>query len=87
LIEAFAREFTYAFGGCSVLHGLDGRYRSRIGTIVPDRINLINTDTPFSFAENFPQISRFADELRDAAFEALEEEAVLVAAYSVYHAG
>jgi hypothetical protein len=32
------------------------------------------------------RISRYADELRDAAQEALEEEAVLVAVFKVFHA-
>jgi hypothetical protein len=51
-----------------------------------DRINLVYTDTPFAFEVNFGRISRYADELRDAAIEALEEEAVLVAIFKVYHA-
>ena len=51
-----------------------------------DRINLIYTDAPFAFEENFDLLSRYTDELRDAAVEALEEEAVLVVAFKVYHA-
>ncbi len=50
-----------------------------------DRINLVYTDTPFAFEENFIRISKYTDELTTAAFEALEEEAILVAVFRVYH--
>ena len=45
------------------------------------------TDTPFAFEQNFEQLSRYTDELQAAAFEALEEEAILIAVLIVYHAG
>jgi hypothetical protein len=32
------------------------------------------------------RVSRYADELRAAAFEALDEEAVLIVVFSVFHA-
>jgi len=51
-----------------------------------DRVHLIYTDTPFTFAENFECISRYTDALREAAFEALTEEAILVVVLQVYHA-
>jgi hypothetical protein len=51
-----------------------------------DRINLVYTDTPFPFDQNFAALSRYADELREAALEALEEEAILVVVWKVYHA-
>ena len=47
--------------------------------------NLIYTDTPFSFQENFSLISNYADKIRDAAFEALEEEAILIVVMQIYH--
>ncbi len=50
-----------------------------------DRINLIYTDAPFSFAENTARLSRSLDAIRDAAYEALDEEAILVVAYRVHH--
>jgi hypothetical protein len=37
------------------------------------------------FSDDFESISRYTDHLRQAAFVALEEEAVLVVAYAVYH--
>ena len=51
-----------------------------------DRVHLLYTDTPFAFAENFESISRYTDALREAAFEALTEEAILVVVLQVYHA-
>ena len=44
------------------------------------------TYTPFVFEQNFEQVSRYTDELQAAAFEALEEAAILVAVLIVYHA-
>lgn len=85
LMQIFAEEFTSAFGSCTIVRGLDGNYLSRFGQIISDRINLIYTDTPFDFQENFSSISNYTDELRKAAFEALEEEAVLVVVWQVYH--
>jgi len=85
LLEALEEEFTYTFGGSTTIHGLDGNYLSHAGFPIRDRVNLIYTDTTFSFAENFARISRYTDELRKAAFEALEEEAILVVVLKVYH--
>jgi hypothetical protein len=86
LLGALEQEFTYTFGGCTTLRGLEGNYLSRLGVRIRDRVNLVYTDTPFAFEVNFAQVSRYADELRDAAVEALEEEAVLVVVFQVYHA-
>lgn len=85
LLKVFADEFTYAFGGCNLIRGLDGNYLSNFGEIIPDRINLLYTETPFYFQENFSVISNYTDKLRETAFEALEEEAVFVVACQIYH--
>lgn len=85
MLQIFAEEFTSAFGGCTIVRGLDGNYLSRFGQVIADRINLIYTDTPFDFQENFSSISDYTDSLRQAAFEALEEEAILVVVWQVYH--
>jgi hypothetical protein len=87
LLNALDQEFTYAFGGCTIIRGLDGSYLSQAGLILQDRINLIYTDTPYGFKENFEIIAKYTDKLREAAFKALEEEAILVVVYSVYHSG
>ena len=86
LLNALAQEFTYTFGGATIIRGLDGSYLSRLGVRMQDPVHLIYTDTPFAFAENFESISRYTDALRDAAFAALTEEAMLVVALQVYHA-
>lgn len=85
LLDSLDREFTYAFGGCTIARGLAGSYLSRQARILQDRINLVVTDTPLIFAEDFEDISRYTDHLRQAAFVALEEKAVLVVTYPVYH--
>lgn len=86
LLDALTQEFTYTFGGCTIIRKLDGSYLSQAGLPIQDRINLIYTDTPYPFNENFEIISTYADKLKDAAFMALEEEAILVAVVQVYHA-
>jgi hypothetical protein len=86
LLGALDREFTYTFGGCTIIRGLEGTYLSNLGLRMRDHINLSYTDTPFAFDDNVARISRYADELRDAAHEALNEEAVLVVVLRVYHA-
>lgn len=85
LLHIFAGEFSSAFGGCTIIRGFDGNYLSKHGQIITDRINLIYTDTPFDFQENFSAISNYTDELRKAAFKGLEEEAILVAVWQVFH--
>lgn len=85
LLQAFEDEFTYNFGGCTIIRGLDGSYLSKFGEKIQDRINLIYTDSPYSFLENEELLSNYTDKLRQTAFEALEEEEILVVAYQIYH--
>jgi hypothetical protein len=85
LLAELEQEFTYTFGGCTTLRGLEGNYLSRGGAVIRDRVNLVYTDTPFSVERTLDLVARYADELRQAAFDALDEEAVLVAVYPVYH--
>ena len=85
LLETLEAEFTYLFGGCTLQRRLDGNYLSQSGEPIPDRVNLIYTDTPYSFSENLSVLSIFADELRAKAEEMLDEEAILVAVMPVYH--
>jgi hypothetical protein len=86
LLDELTQEFTYALGGCTIIHGLDGSYLSETGSSIHDRINLIYTDTPYAFGENFEVISAYANKLKAAVNAALEEETVLVAILRVYHA-
>ena len=86
LLGALEQEFTYTFGGCTTVRGLEGNYLSRLGLRMRDRVNHAYTDIPVGLDEKFDRISRYADELRDAALQALEEEAVLIVVFKVYHA-
>ena len=85
LLSVLRREFSHAFGGCSTIRGLEGNYLSQAGQIIRDRVNLIYSDVPFSLGEHGEVLSRYADELRDAAANALDEEAILIAVFPVYH--
>lgn len=85
LLNALDEEFTCTFGGCTIIWGLDGSYLSQAGLKLQDRINLIYTDTPYGFEQNFKVISIYADRLREASYKALEEEAILVAVHQIYH--
>jgi len=85
LLESYEREFAYTFGGCTLVGGLSGNYLSQLGLPVQDRINLLYTDAPFTFDQGFAGLSAYADALRATAFEALNEEAILVVALRVYH--
>ena len=78
-------EFTYTFGGCTIQRGLDGVYLAQSGLPITDRIHVIYTDTPFSITENLERLARYADALRETAFLALQEEAILIAVSAVYH--
>ena len=85
-LNTLTREFTYTFGGCTIIRGLDGSYLSQAGSQIQDRINLIYTDTPYEFDRNFEIVSAYADKLKAAVDTALNEEAVLVAVAKIYHA-
>lgn len=86
LLEALEQEFTHAFGGVTVMRGLRGSYLSRFGLTMQDRVDLIYSDIPLSLSTDVELISRYGDYIREAASAALEEEAVLVAVQTVYHA-
>jgi hypothetical protein len=64
LLNELTQEFTYTLGGCTIIRGLDGSYLSQAGSQIQDRINLIYTDTPYAFEENFEIVSTYADKLR-----------------------
>ena len=86
LLDSLQKEFTYAFGGSSVVRGLQGCYLSRAGDRILDRVNLIYSDAPLALSTNFAAVAAYMRELKQAATEALSEEVVLVSAEQVYHA-
>ena len=50
-----------------------------------DGIVLIYADTPFDFDKNFDALSKYTDELREAALEASGEESILIVVHEIYH--
>ena len=86
LLRSLAEEFTYAFGGSSVLRGLEGSYLSVAGVLIPDRINLIYSDVPVALSTDYTSVAAYTGELKRAAMEVLPEEVVLVSVEQVYHA-
>jgi len=85
LLRSLEREFTYAFGGCTLVRGLEGNYLSHFGAQTPDLINLIYTDAPLALSIDFALVAAYVRELKFAATEALAEEVVLVAVEQIYH--
>jgi hypothetical protein len=85
LLEELESEFTFSFRGCTVARGFSGSYLSRLGIHMRDPINVLYTDIPVAMGTHFQTISDYADELRRAAFLALDEEAILVVVYPLYH--
>ena len=85
LLDTLEQEFTYTFGGCTIVRGLHGSYLSDAGAPISDRINVIYTDASIRFESNRSALSRFTGKVRQAAFEALDEEAVLVTVQQVFH--
>ena len=86
LLLSFEEELTYAFGGCSIVRGLEGSYLSVIGDRIPDRINVVYSDAPLALSTNFDTVAAYVGELKRAAMEALSEEAILVSVEQIYHA-
>ena len=86
LLRSFEEEFTYAFGGCSILRGLEGSYLSASGERIADRISVLYSDAPLALSTNFDSLAVYVGELRRAAMEALSEESVLISVEQVYHA-
>ena len=84
-LEELQSEFTYTFGGSTLVRGLNGRYLSQAGIVMRDPVNVVYTDTPFQLSANESLLSEFVPELRDAALCALDEEGILVAVIPIYH--
>ena len=85
ILEQFGDELSYAFGGCTITSG-SGKYRSTSGVILPDKINILFTDTPFHWEKDRAVITQYAEELHDIIREALAgEEAVLITVHPIHH--
>ena len=85
LLQSLTKEFTYAFGGCSVVRGIEGSYLSILGNRIPDRINLVYFDAPLTLSIDFAIVAAYSRELKQAVMDTLTEEDVLIAVEQVYH--
>ena len=85
LLHCFEEEFCYAFGGRSVLRGIDGSYLSISGKLISDQINLVYSDLPVALSTDFATVAKYARELKEAATDALKEETILIAVQQIYH--
>jgi hypothetical protein len=72
-------EFTYAHGGCIAVKGVDGRYRSVTGWMVPDRITLVWCDLPWRWtvARERAEAVAYAAGLRNYLAALLPQEEVI----------
>ena len=86
LLRSLTEEFTYAFGGCSIVRGLERSYLSALGIRISDRINIIYSDVPLILATDFGLVAAYVRELKRAAMNALAEEAILISVEQIYHA-
>lgn len=85
LLAILGDELSYTFGGCTV-SPMQGKYRSVAGTILPDNINVLFTDTPFFWHKDRLLVEQYAAALHQVVKQVLAaEEAILIAVYPVYH--
>lgn len=85
LQKAFENEFLNTFGGATVIKNIKGLYLSAAGKTDSDKINLIYADTPFNLDKNLKALSKYTDDLREAALESTEEESILIIVHGIYH--
>jgi len=85
LLEEFGNELSYAFGGCTAI-STQGKYRSTAGSILPDNVTLLFTDTPFQWNKDRLLIERYTRSLQRVVGQVLSnEEAISISAHPVYH--
>jgi hypothetical protein len=87
LLETLRREFTYTFGGSTLVSGLGGTYLSRSGLVIEDRVSLLYADAFLDFEADAALIEQYAEAIQRAAYRALDEEAILIVVHSVQHSG
>jgi hypothetical protein len=86
ILEELGDELSYSFGGCSVV-AASGKYRSDFGSIIPDRVNILFTDTPFHWDRDRLIVELYAERLKEIVTTALsKEEAILITVSPIYHA-
>ena len=78
LLTQFQSEFSYTFGGCTVISA-SGTFLSGGGMILPDKISILFADVPL-------ELGQYTDRVKTAVRDSLkQEEAIMISVYSVYH--
>ncbi|MBM4254495.1 MAG: hypothetical protein FJ147_01210 [Deltaproteobacteria bacterium] len=63
-----------------------GKYRSTAGSILPDKINILFTDTPFLWEKDRLLLEQYTTALQQVVQQVLRnEETILISVYPVYH--
>ena len=87
VLDELGDELSYAFEGCSIISAA-GKYRSFEGSILPDQITILFTDTPFRWELDQSIVQEYAARLQTSVRRALpNEEAILISVFPVSHAG
>ena len=63
ILEQLGNELTYAYGGFTTI-ATNGKYRSSDGSILPDNVNLLFSDTPFLWARDQLLVEPYAERIR-----------------------
>lgn len=85
LLDAFADEFTEAFGGATVQRGFEGRYLYDAGEKIVEPMNVVYADLPLNLEKYRDEIAFYLSEIKQAAEEILEEEEILVTVRPLFH--
>lgn len=79
-------EFSYSFGGCTVIEYVAGYYLDSRGEVVPDRINIVYADTPLELRKRVRLVESYISGLLSFLRTQLyQEETILITAQSVLH--
>ena len=84
LINRLENEIAYAFGGCTVIQGTKGLYRSQEEKIIQDRIHLLFADIELGVNDR-QALEAYVDSLQQMINSDLKEEKILIAVHSVFH--
>ena len=85
LLTQFQTEFSYTFGGCTVISA-SGTFLSGGGIILPDKISILFADVPLELNRDRLLIGQYTDRVKNAVRDSLkQEEAIMISVYSVYH--
>jgi hypothetical protein len=79
-------EFSYSFGGCTVIEYVAGYYLDSQGEVIQDRINIVYADTPLELPKQLRLVESYTSGLSTFLRTQLyREEAILITAQSVLH--